>query len=44
MRYYNPNQVLDNYKTKLSIKIYKTHFWPNAPVICFTFLKQSMKN
>ena len=23
MRYYNPNQALDNYKTELNIKIYK---------------------
>ena len=35
---------LDNYKNKLNIKIYRTHFWPNTPVICLTFLKQSMKN
>ena len=24
MRYSNPNQALDNYKTKLNIKIYKS--------------------
>ena len=44
MRYANPNQALGNYKTKLNIKFYKTYFWPNTPVIFFTFLKQYMKN
>ena len=44
MTYANPNQRLNNYKTNLNIKIYKTNFWFNAPIICLTFLKQPMKN
>ena len=27
MTYANPNQRLNNYKTNLNIRIYKTNFW-----------------